>query len=69
MDSSQLQSLALKVEDLIQLCQALDRENRILKREAGRWKKEREQLIEKTEQARNKVEAMITRLKSLEQES
>ena len=47
----------------------LDRENRVLKNTAQSWQQEREQLIQKTEIARSKVEAMIIRLKALEQET
>ena len=68
MADQQLKSLAAKIEDLITLCTQLNDENRRLKAEAGQWAQEREQLIEKTEIARNKVETMITRLRALEQE-
>lgn len=67
MESQQLKLLERKVGDLIQLCEQLDRENRLLKNAANGWQHEREQLIQKTEVARSKVEAMIVRLKTLEQ--
>lgn len=67
MESQQLKLLERKVSDLIQLCEQLDRENRLLKNAANGWQHEREQLIQKTEVARSKVEAMIVRLKTLEQ--
>lgn len=69
MDNQQLKQLERKIDDLIQLCGQLDRENRALKAEASSWQHEREKLVQKTEMARAKVEAMITRLKALEQES
>ena len=69
MDDQQLKALARKIDDLIQLCGQLEQENRQLKTAEGSWQQEREQLIEKTEIARGRVESMITRLKSLEQES
>ncbi len=65
----QLKSLAVKINDLIQLCEQLEGENRTLKFEAADWMEEREQLVEKTEVARRKVESMIVRLKALEQDS
>lgn len=65
----QLKALTVKINDLIQLCDQLDKENRLLKTDAVNWAEEREQLIEKTEIARIKVASMITRLKALEQES
>ena len=61
--------LERKIADLIRLCEQLNSENRTLKVEALSWQREREQLIQKTEMARGKVEAMILRLKALEQES
>ncbi len=69
MADQQLKELTTKIDDLIQLCSQLDQENRKLKAEATDWVQERDQLVEKTELARNKVETMITRLKALEQES
>lgn len=67
MDNQQFKALSSKVDELIQLCTELDQENRRLKTEAINWQQEREQLIDKNESARTKVESMITRLKSLEQ--
>jgi cell division protein ZapB len=69
MADPQFKALAVKINDLIQLCDQLDKENRLLKAEAANWADERELLIEKTEVARTKVASMITRLKALEQES
>ena len=69
MADPQLKALAVKINDLIQLCDLLDKENRSLKAEAANWAEEREQLVEKNEVARNKVASMISRLKALEQES
>jgi cell division protein ZapB len=69
MPNPQLKALTLKIDDLIQLCAQLDKENRTLKSEASLWQHEREQLIEKTEMARSRVESMINRLKALEKES
>ena len=69
MANQQLKSLATKIDDLIDLCAQLNAENHRLKSQADQWALEREQLIEKTEIARTKVETMITRLKALEQES
>ncbi len=69
MADQQIKSLAAKIDDLITLCAQLNDENRRLKSQATQWAQEREQLIEKTEIARNKVETMISRLRALEQES
>lgn len=69
MDERQLRSLERKIDELIELCDQLDRENRELKSDAQNWRAEREQLIEKTDTARAKVEAMIQRLRTLEKDS
>lgn len=69
MADEQLKLLTARVDDLIGLCSQLNAENRKLKTEAGQWQKEREQLVEKTDIARKKVETMIKRLKTLEQET
>ena len=68
MADQQLKALANKIDDLIQLCGQLDEENRTLKSDASGWHQERQQLVEKTEIARSKVETMISRLKTLEQQ-
>ena len=69
MEDKQFKALSHKIDELIQLAASLDKENRSLKSQANGWQHEREQLVENTDMARNRVEAMITRLKSLEQES
>lgn len=67
MDKQSINTLELKIEELIQLCDVLNQENHLLKSRESSWARERAQLIEKNEQARVKIEAMISRLKSLEQ--
>ena len=69
MDDRQLQMLERKITELIQLCEQLDSENRALKTDSQKWKIEREQLLEKTDIARAKVESMIQRLRALEKEA
>jgi cell division protein ZapB len=61
-----LRKLEQRVEDLIQACSYLKDENKSLRTRQDSLVAERAALIEKTEQARNRVEAMITRLKSME---
>jgi cell division protein ZapB len=68
MEDKQFNELSHKIDELIQLASSLDKENRLLKSQASDWQQEREQLVENTEIARNRVEAMISRLKTLEQE-
>lgn len=61
-----LKSLEAKMDRLIQVCAQLQDENQALKARAEEWQRERVRLVEKNELARSRVEAMITRLKSLE---
>lgn len=67
MADTQLQTLESRIDELIALCRDLNRENQRLKRENDGWRLEREDLISKNNLARNKVEAMIARLRSMEQ--
>ena len=69
MANPQLKALSAKINDLIKLCERLDKENRSLKTDAANWADERDSLVEKTEIARNKVESVISRLKTLEEQS
>lgn len=61
-------ALEEKVEELIELCSVLSKENRALRTQQQNWTTERAKLIEKNELAKSRVEAMITRLKTLEQD-
>lgn len=61
-----LRALESRVEELIRACSHLKDENRSLKAREEDLLSERADLIEKTELARDRVEAMIARLKSLE---
>ncbi len=66
MSDQQLQALTAKVDQLIALCARLSEENRQLTAQSADWALERQQLIEKNDVARSRVEAMIGRLKALE---
>lgn len=61
-------ALEEKVEELIELCTVLGRDNRALRTQQENWTTERAKLIEKNELAKSRVESMITRLKTLEQD-
>ena len=61
-----LEALARQVEDLVALCERLHTENESLKHQQATLSSERARLIEKNEQARARVEAMISRLKAME---
>ncbi|MEX1033339.1 MAG: TIGR02449 family protein [Cellvibrionaceae bacterium] len=64
-----ISTLEIKLDQLVQICERLNQENRKLRDQQSGWLRERTRLIEKNELARTRVEAMITRLKSLEAET
>ena len=63
----ELQEIAQRVDQLIALAQRLGEENRSLRASQEQLMAERANLLAKNEQARTRVEAMIHRLRSLEQ--
>jgi cell division protein ZapB len=63
MDLSALES---QVDELIQTCDLLTDENRALRDQQSTLVAERASLIEKSELARSRVEAIIARLKAME---
>lgn len=63
----ELQRLEIRVTELIQTCDQLKEENRLLKAQQQTYSGERAKLLERQEQARTRVEAMISRLKTLEE--
>jgi cell division protein ZapB len=65
--AEQLAQLADRVERLVELTRRLADENRSLRTSQDQLIGERAALLTKNEQARSRVEAMIVRLKSLEQ--
>ncbi|MFN3579745.1 MAG: TIGR02449 family protein [Pseudomonas sp.] len=69
MEEPDINTLTLKVAQLIDLCDRLQQHNQHLLAQEKSWRDERLQLIEKNDLARQKVEAMISRLKSLEHDS
>jgi len=66
MADNPLKALESKIDQLIALCQELNLENQTLKADAARWQQERQDLIDKNEFARGKVEAMLNRLRAME---
>lgn len=62
-----LQAMAAQIEILVERCHRLSEENRSLRLQQEQIGGERSQLVAKNEQAKTRVEAMIARLKSLEQ--
>lgn len=66
MAENQLKVLEQKIDELIALCNDLNRENQTLKTDSAGWYQERQNLIDKNELARTKVEAMIGRLRTMD---
>lgn len=63
-----LDQLERRIEALVEKIGSLTDENDTLRQQHTGLVKERGRLIEKTETARSRVEAMITRLKAMERE-
>ena len=62
-----LLAIGARLDRLVDLCRSLQEENRSLRHSQEQLAGERAQLLARNEQARSRVEAMIMRLKSLEQ--
>ena len=69
MDSQLLQALEKKIDDLVDQCNTLRQENQTLKSQETAWREERDKLNEKNELARSRVDSMISRLRTLGQDS
>ncbi|HUL12605.1 MAG TPA: TIGR02449 family protein [Methylococcaceae bacterium] len=67
--NAELKRLEEKIDSLTSLCERLRGENQSLKTRYETWANERAQLVEKTAIAKNRVESMISRLKSLGHET
>lgn len=67
MSDRDLQALENKIDELITEYRRLEQEKRLLQAEREAWKAERAKLIKQNELARSRVEAMIERLKTMEQ--
>jgi cell division protein ZapB len=65
----ELKRLEKRLDELVQICKQLQTENQSLKQRQDSLAEERANLIQKNEQVRAKVEAMIGRLKAMEQGS
>ena len=58
---------ALEVDDLIELCAEMKRENQLLKANESNWQSERQQLLERNKEAKSKLESILVRLKAMDQ--
>ena len=66
MDTLDTRTLEEKIEHLSRICDRLADENRALRDQQVSLMAERASLIEKSELARSRVEAMLARLKAME---
>jgi cell division protein ZapB len=67
MAEAKFRALSGKIDLLIKHCEQLEHDNAALRDIQNNWNQERSQLLQKNDLARNKIEAMIGRLKALEQ--
>ena len=67
MQDEDLKRLEMRIDELIEICAQLKDENRQLREQKVEFSAERENLLEKQDQARVRVENILNRLKSLEQ--
>jgi len=65
MSDRMLEAIEEKVDALVERCAELEAEAAAFRAKEDEWGQERERLIEKNEQARTRVEAMISHLKEL----
>jgi cell division protein ZapB len=63
----ELQRLEKRLDELVVICKQLQDENRSLKQRQDSLIEDRATLLQKNEQVRGRVEAMIGRLKAMEQ--
>lgn len=65
----QFKQLESRIDELADLCNEYKRHNNSLRIRESQLNEERANLLRKNDMARTKVEAMISRLKTLEQET
>ncbi|MGI9258192.1 MAG: TIGR02449 family protein [Gammaproteobacteria bacterium] len=63
----ELQRLENRLDELVVICKQLQEENQSLKTRQDTLIEDRATLLQKNEQVRGRVEAMISRLKAMEQ--
>ena len=67
MNEDSFQNLSSKVDDLIDLCAQMKRENQLLKANESSWQTERQKLLEKNKETKTKLESILVRLKAMDQ--
>ena len=66
MSEDRFESLNEKVDNLIDLCAEMKRENQLLKADANSLQSQRKQLLEKNKEAKAKLESILVRLKAMD---
>ncbi|MCB1669699.1 MAG: TIGR02449 family protein [Gammaproteobacteria bacterium] len=67
MSDDKFQALNDKVESLISLCVEMKQENQLLRANEETWHSERRELMEKNKVTKSRLEAILARLKALEE--
>jgi cell division protein ZapB len=65
-ENEDLKKLETRIDELINACQRLRKENQTLRSEQSQLNEQHARLTEKTRVARERIETMIGRLKALE---
>ncbi len=66
MSEDRFESLNEKVDNLIDLCAEMKRENQLLKANANSLQTQRKQLLETNKEAKAKLESILVRLKAMD---
>lgn len=69
MSDTDITNLENRIDELITICDQLKSENTVLRERQDLMVDERERLIEKADMARTRVEGILTRLRSMEQQA
>ena len=67
MEATDIVMLEARIDELIALSRTLTQENSALRQEQTAWRAERAKLVERNELAKNKIDAMIGRLRTLDE--
>tara|TARA_B100000575_G_scaffold49330_1_gene36281 strand:+ start:589 stop:795 length:207 start_codon:yes stop_codon:yes gene_type:complete len=66
MNEESFNTLSSKVDDLIDLCAEMKHENQILKADKSNLQYEHQQLMERNQLAKTKLQSVLKRLKSMD---
>ena len=66
MSEDRFESLNEKVDNLIDLCAEMKRENQLLQADTNSLQIKRKQLLEKNKEAKAKLESILVRLKAMD---